>query len=88
MASLRRRLEAVSFREVDEELLVLDTEFDRIHQLNRTAYFIYRNCEEVSSAEELASLLASQYDVRQDIAQQDVDDTLSKLRAANLIVEV
>ena len=41
-----RKIEgAVISREIDDELLVLDTESNRIHQLNRTAGVIWRLCD-------------------------------------------
>jgi hypothetical protein len=84
---LRKRLDSVMVREVDPEVLLLDTEADQIHQLNQTASFIWRRCEEVGSAEELAALVAAQFDVGQDLILKDVIETLDKLRALNLIVE-
>jgi hypothetical protein len=87
MPTLHRRLRAVTFREVDDELLLLDTEWNRIHQLNKTASFIWRKCDEVASATELAELLAKEFDVEQDVALRDVGDMLDRLRALDLIVE-
>jgi len=84
---LRKRLDAVMVREVDPELLLLDTESDQIHQLNQTASFIWRRCEEVGSVEELAALVAAEFDVGQDAILKDVIEMLDKLRALNLVVE-
>jgi hypothetical protein len=87
MNFLRRRLGTVMIHEVDPEVLLLDTEADQIHQLNETASFIWRKCDEVGSANEMAVLLAKEFDVGQDIALMDVVETLNKLRALNLIVD-
>jgi len=84
---LRKRLDAVMVREVDPEVLLLDTEADQIHQLNQTASFIWRRCEEVGSAEELAALVAAEFDVEQDLILNDVVETLDQLRALKLIVD-
>ena len=84
---LRKRLGTVMVREVDPEVLLLDTEADQIHQLNQTASFIWRKCEEVGSAEELAALVAAEFDVGQDLILKDVVETLDKLRVLNLLVE-
>jgi len=75
-------------REVDQEILLLDTESDQIHQLNQTATFIWRRCDEIASPEHLAILLAQEFNVPEHVALRDVGDTLSRLRALNLIVEV
>jgi len=74
-------------REVVEDMLLLDTESGDIHQLNGTASFIWRNCEEAPSVEGLAGMLALEFDVAQDVAARDVEDILGRLRALNLLVE-
>ena len=85
---LRRRIGPVMVREVDLDLLLLDTESDRIHQLNRTASFIWQRCDGDQTADGLAELLVSEFAVDSQIAMRDVVDTLGKLQALNLVVEV
>jgi hypothetical protein len=75
-------------RHVDHELLLLDTASNQIHQLNRTAAFVWQKCDEASSSEEMARLLATQYEVNYDVALRDVEQTLEKLRQLHLIVDV
>lgn len=87
MTTLRKRLAAVMVREVDRDILLLDTESDHIHQLNQTASFIWRSCDGASSAEEIAGLLAKEYEVEKHVALKDVIETLSSLRALNLFVD-
>lgn len=86
MASLRRRESGLAIREVNGEVLVLDTESDKIHQLNRTASFIWHKCGEVESEADIAALLASEFDVEEHIALKDVAETLIRLRALKLIM--
>ena len=74
-------------RDVDHDVLLLDTESDLIHQLNQTASFIWRKCDEAPSVTEIAELLATEFDVEVHIALRDVVETLSRLKALNLIVE-
>lgn len=88
MTALRRQLKAVIVRELDQELLVLDTESNQVHHLNETASFIWRKCDDTTLAEELALLLANAFNVEQGTALNDVVETLQKLRALNLLVEV
>lgn len=87
LASLRRRLVGMMVRDLDSDLLILDTEADQIHQLNQTATFIWRHVEEAPSPERLAGLLAEAFDVDEQVAQTDVLETLKRLRALNLVVE-
>jgi hypothetical protein len=85
--TVSKRLAAVMVREVDHDLLLLDTESDYIHQLNQTASFIWRSCDGASSAEDIAASLAKEYDVEKHVALRDVVETLSSLRALNLVVD-
>jgi coenzyme PQQ synthesis protein D (PqqD) len=84
---LRRRREGILAREVVDDMLLLDTESGEIHQLNETASFIWRNCEEALSIEGLAAVLASAFDVSHDVATRDVAEALRRMRALNLLVE-
>jgi hypothetical protein len=86
VTGLRWRVSGLMVREVDGEVLLLDTESDQIHQLNRTASLIWRKCAEAASADEIATLLAREFDVEGDIALRDVTETLSRLRALNVLV--
>jgi hypothetical protein len=72
-------------REVNGEVLVLDSESDQIHQLNSTASFIWRNLKDGASASETARRLAEQFDVDENMALADVEDILGKLRALGVI---
>lgn len=87
MVLLRRRLMGMMVRDLGGDLLLLDTETDRIHQLNQTATFIWRHVEEAPSPEGLARLLAEAYDINEEIAQRDVLETLNRFRALGLVVE-
>jgi hypothetical protein len=82
---IRRRLDAVLMRDVDGELLLLDTSSNRIHQLNRTASFIWNRCEQVASAQEIAAELALEFDVEEVQALRDVTNMLQTLRSLDLV---
>jgi hypothetical protein len=84
---MRRRREGIMVRDVVGDMLLLDTESGEIHQLNETASFIWRNCEEAPSVESLAGMLASAFDVGHDVAARDIEDALGRLRALNLLDE-
>jgi hypothetical protein len=74
-------------REVEGEALLLDTASQRIHQMNATALFIWTHCEQVESAEELARMLASEFDVAEAVALRDVQRTIAELHALDLLDE-
>jgi hypothetical protein len=86
MNDIRKREKAVMVREVDREVLLLDTESNLIHKLNQTASFIWRMLDQVRSPEEIARMLAKEFEVEEDVAVDDVTSTLEKLRELKLLV--
>jgi hypothetical protein len=72
-------------REVDGETLVLDTRSDRIHRLNVTASFIFRARRDGMDVAGIASAFAARYGVDGATALHDVAETLTKLRALDLL---
>ena len=87
MNRLRKRAESLVVREVCDGILLLDMEADKIHQLNATAGFIWRHCDGVASAGDIAASVARKYDIDEGSAARDVEMALSELRALNLVVE-
>jgi hypothetical protein len=84
---LRKRAESLVVREVSDGILLLDMAADRIHQLNATAGFIWRHCDGVASAADIAASVAREYAVEEGAATRDVEAALNELRALNLVVE-
>ena len=82
---MKRRVDGLMVRDVGDEVLLLDIESNQVHQLNSTASFIWRNCDDGRSAEEIAILLASEFDVEEDSAREDVTRTLRLLRELNVL---
>jgi len=72
-------------REIEGEIVVLDTSSNFVHQLNRTASMIWRMQAEGASAEEIASALTCEFAVDEATAQSDVEETLCSLRALKLL---
>ena len=73
-------------RKVEHELLLLDTELAKIHQLNETATFVWERWSQVADAREMAKLLAQKYDVSEDTAVSDVAAILARLQELGLLV--
>jgi hypothetical protein len=82
---LRKRSGSLVVREVCDGILLLDMEAGKIHQLNATAGFIWRQCDGVASAADIAASVAREYGVEEGAAARDVEMALSKLRALNLL---
>jgi hypothetical protein len=87
MGNLRRRCDSILSREVETELVLLDTDADRVHQLNATAAFIWKRCEEAQSIDEMAQWLGEAFEVEAAVARRDAIATLETLRAFNLLVQ-
>ncbi len=81
-----KRRDGLILRRVRQELLLLDTEFKKIHQLNETASFIWDKWEHVPDAVEIARLLAQKFDVEEDVVLNDVSAMVGRLRELKLLV--
>jgi Coenzyme PQQ synthesis protein D (PqqD) len=87
MTRFHRRVHGILVREVDRELLLLDTENDRVHQLNETASFVWRQVDDAGSAEEIAALMAGAYAADPAVLADDVNQILRRLVDMGLIIE-
>jgi hypothetical protein len=77
--------DALIVREVDGEMLVLDTRADLIHRLNPTARLIWRACGGGAEPSGIAAALAAEFDIDPPTALQDVVATVATLRALGLL---
>ena len=68
-----------------EELLLLDTVADRIHQLNATAGLIWSKLEQGDSEADIAQTLCNEFDVSAEQARADVEATLRQFREQGLL---
>ncbi len=81
-----KRRDGLILRNVRQDLLLLDTEFNQIHQLNETARFIWENWEQVPDPVEIARLLAQKFDVEEQVVLNDVSAIVGRLQELNLLV--
>lgn len=72
-------------REVDSEVLILDTVSNHIHQLNETASIVWRMRREGSAAPDIAAVLAQDFAIDEAQALADVHDVLQRLESLNLL---
>lgn len=86
MTGFQIRKKGLLVRELDGEVLVLDTESDRIHQLNRSASFIWRELSAGATPEQIAKDLAMEFGINETIARRDVTESLSEFCALSLLV--
>ena len=81
-----KRRDGLILRKVQQDLLLLDTEFNQIHQLNETASFIWENWEQVPDPVGIARLLAQKFDVEEQVVLNDVSAIVGRLQELNLLV--
>jgi hypothetical protein len=81
-----KRRDGLILRKVQQDLLLLDTEFNQIHQLNETASFIWENWEQVPDPIGIARLLAQKFDVDEQVVLNDVSVIVGRLQELNLLV--
>jgi hypothetical protein len=81
----KQAVATLKIRQVDGELLILDTQANRIHQLNETATLIWQLSGTASSVEEIAGSMADTFEVDADIALGDVRRALDEFCAAGLL---
>lgn len=83
--AFKRRTEALTVRELEDGLVVLDIRANRIHQLNPTASFIWEECDTAGSVGEIAERVATAFSVKPADIQADVERTIGDLLAAELL---
>jgi hypothetical protein len=72
-------------RLVEGELVVLDREGQMVHQLNRTASYIWQHCDGESSAARIAGEVCHDFEVDYSTALQDVLNTIEQLEKMKLL---
>ncbi|MDZ5461424.1 PqqD family protein [Azohydromonas lata] len=72
-------------RDVDSEVLILDTVSNHIHQLNETASIVWRLQREGCTAPDIAAALAQDFAIDESRALADVHDVLQRLASLNLL---
>lgn len=72
-------------RDLGDEILILDTVADQIHQLNVSASMIWRLSESGFEEPDIAAALANKFDISQDQAERDTAATLSAFRNLKLL---
>jgi hypothetical protein len=84
----QHRARGLIIREIGDEFLILDTVTDQVHQLNRTAAFVWHHLQEPREPEQISEALAQQYEISAECALQDVTEMILQLRTLNLIDEI
>ena len=68
------------------ELVVLDRDGEKVHQLNATASFVWGHCDGLSTEVEIARQLSEEYGIDPDQAVADVAVVMERFRELGLVV--
>lgn len=75
----------VQIEAVDGEMVALDVEAERIHQLNLTASFILGLCDGKRSVGTILELLLAEFDVPEELAARDLGTILTRMKSLGLL---
>lgn len=75
----------LAWREIAGETVIISPEESIMHQLNATGSYIWNQIDGRRSAEEIAELLAGEYDVSLETALADIRELLEQLAAKKLV---
>lgn len=85
-SSIPKRIsDAFVSRKVDDELLIVDQDKGKIHQLNVSAEFIWSQCDGNNSVEEIVAKTFEKFDIEEEQVRKDVNSTLENLIELKLI---
>ena len=85
VATRPRRRADVRTRLVDGETVVLDRHEELIHQLNRTASYIWERCDGQLTPAEIAGQVCETFEVDQRTALRDVLEIIRRLQKLKLL---
>jgi hypothetical protein len=86
VSTLQLRREALDWREVDGEILALESRGSVYLSANRSGAFLWQALAEGTTRAALVSGLAEQYRIDAELAQRDVDRFLAELDEHGLLV--
>jgi PqqD family protein of HPr-rel-A system len=81
---LKRRAD-LSVRDVDGETVVLDRRLGKVHQLNRTASYVWQHCDGRTEVREIVASLARSYGVEPGDVEGDVQDVITQFEELRLV---
>ena len=72
-------------RLIEGEIVILDREGGKVHQLNPVASCIWNSCDGSSSVDSIAERLVANFDVAPEKALRDVEALLQELQGLGLL---
>jgi coenzyme PQQ synthesis protein D (PqqD) len=82
-----QRRSDLTVRIVDGETVILDRRNGLIHQLNRTASFVWERCDGSYTTDKLATRLVETFEVDPQTAANNVTKLIEQLQKLNLLLK-
>ena len=79
---------ALAWREIENETVIISPAESVMHELNDTGSLLWRSIDGRRSAEDLAALLAEQYEVPAQVALADTLELLDELSRRRLLITI
>ena len=80
------RREDVHVREIDGELVILDSRNERMHSLNAVAAFIFEQVDGRRSEADIWHEVVAYFEVSPDVAEKDTRQCLVQLKELGLVI--
>jgi PqqD family protein of HPr-rel-A system len=77
----------VAIEDTDGELIVLDKDAGKVHQLNKSASLVWRGLSDGLATDDIAATLADAFEIEHESAITDVRAAVTQLRELGLLVE-
>ena len=75
-------------REIDDEILLMDNQTMQVHQLNRTASYVWSRCNGSISEKEIIEQVVRDFDVEDHVAKQQVREVIAQLLELKVLAPV
>jgi PqqD family protein of HPr-rel-A system len=82
---LPKRRTDLSFRDLDGETVVLDRRLGKVHQLNRTASYVWQRCDGRTELREIIASLAQSYGAEPGDVEGDVAAVMAQFAELRLL---
>lgn len=79
--------EDVTWRDVDEEMIVLHLPTGKYYTFNNTGHLVWKELADGRDTAAITSEIMDKYDVDEETASSDLDTFIQGLKEHNLIVE-
>ena len=77
--------DGLATEEIDDDLLILDKENEKIHQLNASAKAVWESLQQNLDTDEMVQQFVKTFDIAPDVATSDVTRILDQFRALKLV---